>query len=621
MMRKHRRPATEPVSLFPFLAVLICTMGSLVMLLVLAVKAAEQTADATSETEKADAQIRLSQIKDLIETREIMAQAIFDQRAMIQEELADARKRRGHVEEQVRILVGRLQELDQSLQTAASEIHSADTEKSEEYDLLIAELETELSKINESLATLRDKPPEMRVEYQISLQPTAHGTNRLPIFIECTDSQIIFQPSNIQIRPSDLPQELGPGNPIDAALLAVREYYARAGLTNQNEPYPLIVVRPGGEAAYAVVRRAMVNWDDEFGYELVDQEHNLVFGKPDPAITSVIVDAIEYSKRRQANGPMMADSRNGGNNVAPVSFRANGDSAEGSAGERTNTGTGLLGGDQTANFAASAVRSQSEQDFSDQRRSEFRPSNSPVNERNIVNSAQGNQSQNPEKQNTQSGGSDTVQSVSSDLLESKRSTDPLAEAQVGNGIDREIHRDPSQYASQNRSADSSTSNPSFEKYVKDAQQWYRQTEQNPGASNKHGRNQGSQASNGQLGQCSCIADTRGKNWALPSVRTNGTAFRRPVLVHVSNSGFALTESNSTILIDVPDLSQQSTQNAAEQLVKNIWDVIDSWGYAGADSYWKPELRVTVSDNGESHFLALQQLLDRSGLDIKRTDAR
>lgn len=83
----------------------------------------------------------------------------------------------------------------------------------------------------------------------------------------------------------------------------------------------------------------------------------------------------------------------------------------------------------------------------------------------------------------------------------------------------------------------------------------------------------------------------------------------------------MTESNSTILIDVPDLSQQSTQKAAEQLVKNIWDVIDSWGYAGADSYWKPELRVTVSDNGESHFLALQQLLDRSGLDIKRTDAR
>ena len=49
-MRKNRRQATGlAVSLFPFLAVLICTMGMLIVMLVLAVKSSAVKADAAQK--------------------------------------------------------------------------------------------------------------------------------------------------------------------------------------------------------------------------------------------------------------------------------------------------------------------------------------------------------------------------------------------------------------------------------------------------------------------------------------------------------------------------------------------------------------------------------------------
>ena len=37
------------------------------------------------------------------------------------------------------------------------------------------------------------------------------------------------------------------------------------------EPYPLLVVRPGGVVAYGAARAALKAWDDEFGYELISR--------------------------------------------------------------------------------------------------------------------------------------------------------------------------------------------------------------------------------------------------------------------------------------------------------------------------------------------------------------
>ena len=62
-MRRHRkRRSPAGVSLFPFLAVLICTLGVLIVLLVIAVKAAESTADQTVAENQAEFERRKAEL-------------------------------------------------------------------------------------------------------------------------------------------------------------------------------------------------------------------------------------------------------------------------------------------------------------------------------------------------------------------------------------------------------------------------------------------------------------------------------------------------------------------------------------------------------------------------------
>ena len=110
-----------------------------------------------------------------------------------------------------------------------------------------------------------------------------HGTQRRPIYIECRENGIVLQPEGIVLTPEDFAGPLGPGNPLDAALRTTREYLARIGQTTvHGEPYPLLLVRPDGAVAYSVARMAMKAWDEEFGYELIEQDILLDFPPPDP---------------------------------------------------------------------------------------------------------------------------------------------------------------------------------------------------------------------------------------------------------------------------------------------------------------------------------------------------
>ena len=68
-MRRPRKRRTPPgVSLFPFLAVLICTLGVLIVMLVIAVKAADSSAsNSTAEAEEAIAAERARLLDDQAE--------------------------------------------------------------------------------------------------------------------------------------------------------------------------------------------------------------------------------------------------------------------------------------------------------------------------------------------------------------------------------------------------------------------------------------------------------------------------------------------------------------------------------------------------------------------------
>jgi septal ring factor EnvC (AmiA/AmiB activator) len=92
------------VSLFPFLAVLICTLGVLIVLLVLAVKSADM--DATNRQAAADdqQQQQLKAIEHDLEAREIQIDGLQMVRPEALERLSNARRTRSHFEAEIRRL-------------------------------------------------------------------------------------------------------------------------------------------------------------------------------------------------------------------------------------------------------------------------------------------------------------------------------------------------------------------------------------------------------------------------------------------------------------------------------------------------------------------------------------
>jgi hypothetical protein len=165
----------------------------------------------------------------------------------------------------------------------------------------LTELRVAIQAAQDALRAAQQQAASQSPVYAIVPYEGPQGTRRRPIYIECTARGVIIQPHGIVLQAHDFAGPMGPGNPLDAALRGIREYYARLGtLGAQDEPYPLLIVRPDGVEAYAAARTAMRSWDDEFGYELVDEAMQLAYPDADPALTQLIEKVVKDAQSRQA---------------------------------------------------------------------------------------------------------------------------------------------------------------------------------------------------------------------------------------------------------------------------------------------------------------------------------
>ena len=581
------------------------------MLLVVAVKAAEQNAEREDDENIIAQQEKLVQLNQAIETQELLAQSILEQRTLVQQELASARKKRGHIEEQVRLLEQQLKtelsELESVIQKRLPALVNADTHEQGSIELLQARL----AQRTQELEKLKDFAAQTIPKYQITIGPSKNGTSRLPIFVECTPTEIIFQPSNVKLKPGDFQLPLGPGNPVDSALLAIREYYSRSGLTNHGEPYPLIVVRPGGEASYAIVRKAMLNWDDEFGYELVEAERKVDFGPVDEGAAEIVKSAIAYSRQRSIRQQIVRGPGKPGISSLRSGIEGNGSTLESAtSGSPNNVGndqivSGSRNNSYALNNSGGITPNQNKPD-------RLGPAVQSSTDNNRTDHQPIGNSHSLAGMNVNNG----MNSGSTELYD-RNAGKPAVDANDG-----QTSAPSSLVNSINNSQKfrgQQTQNQSLQTYVRDAKQWYQGHQNNRSRQGESFGNQASKMGAKGTGNCSCLADSRGQNWALPSVRSNGTAYRRPVFVQVTSRGFGIPTGQEVVWIEVADLDPKTLQTGADKLVRTVWDIIDSWGYAGADSYWKPELQIKVHPGGEERFSMLSQLLGRSGLDVKRTN--
>ncbi|MBS0208842.1 MAG: hypothetical protein JSS27_07805 [Planctomycetes bacterium] len=347
-MTRHRAKAAAGIQLFPFLAVLLCTMGALLLMLVViarnsrdaAAKALLTTPQLTAKLAAEQAELT-AQIAELKALREKLA-AQFD----------DARDELSHVEDHLR----RVRDEMNHLRQAAVDLRRSDQSDDETNSKLkkrIANYERDIKDLEEDLRKADEDARRKPDSFAIIPYDGPNQTRRRPIYIECRSDCVILQPEGIIFSEADFLGPMGPSNPLASALRAEREYLIRnrqAGRGDDGQPYPLLLVRPDGIPAYYLARGAMASWGSDFGYELVEADWNLAFPAPNPELAVTLAQTVEDARRRQvqiiasAPGLMTPDQRmayqraaSGRGNVAgggrsPFQIHGNNEHRRGSSG-------------------------------------------------------------------------------------------------------------------------------------------------------------------------------------------------------------------------------------------------------------------------------------------------
>ncbi|MEM9589285.1 MAG: hypothetical protein AAGA03_18540, partial [Planctomycetota bacterium] len=308
-MSGRRRAGLSP-TLFPFLAVLVCTLGTLILLLALvsqnageiAQQKAQEHAAQQAQTDSTAEKLTIQQAETLIAQADFRVQELVSHREAQTADLEDRRDQLTHLEDHISRLRDKLKRL-------SDQVDAATNRTKEEVDVTaeIAEVESRLDKEEAELEKLKQEASEKKPRIVIVPHKGPNGTDRRPIYLECTQRGVQIWPEGSMISIADLLRTTPGGNPLDAALRTIR-LHAMQHYGDPIPPYPLLIVRPGGTESYLAARKAMKDWDDQFGYELVPSGVDLAFNRPDPRLKRSIDQAIQVARQSQRNFSSVATS-------------------------------------------------------------------------------------------------------------------------------------------------------------------------------------------------------------------------------------------------------------------------------------------------------------------------
>jgi len=296
----RRRPTqnTVEMSLFPFLAVLICALGGLIVLFVVMVLQARTDAETIPLPALSIPPPEVPTVPvALPDYREQMAE-LLELRKTRLSQLEDARLQLSGIEDHRHKLTQRVRQLRVEIAILEGEMTNV-TGSADDAKTQLANLQQQIDEANEELRKVQEEANGRKPTYALVPYEGQSGTRRQPIYIECTADKVVIQPEGIQLVGADFSAPLGPGNPLAAALRTIREYRLGQGIPGQGNPYPLLVVRPGGAESYAAAREALKSWDDEFGYELLDDETELAYPPADRFLAKRLIEVVEIARRRK----------------------------------------------------------------------------------------------------------------------------------------------------------------------------------------------------------------------------------------------------------------------------------------------------------------------------------
>jgi hypothetical protein len=359
MARRHHN---NSISLFPFLAVLVCAMGSLILLLLVMTRKmrqdqyVEQTAVVESAASEVDAELaaRIAALEKQISSAELNLHSLQ----------ANAQAHRSSVDEsQVRVTdleteLAQLQEklkgtdadavpvaesMAESRKLKAEEVallrQLKDTEKrllskqqqlanaqdaSNEASLALQEKHSDLLKLRDQVDEARSRLAKVSGTSTLLEFSNPTGTERTPIVVDVSGKGFEIYPNGIQITQADMEGFPVRDNPFLAAILTIHQHRSKGSVTGA--PYVLLLVRPDGALPFYGAQRILMESNIHYGYELLEARELIVSGASDSTEVPLVKTSIDEALRRRENlyARLMAIAQQKSGTSGPVGDPANG---------------------------------------------------------------------------------------------------------------------------------------------------------------------------------------------------------------------------------------------------------------------------------------------------------
>jgi hypothetical protein len=303
------------VSTFPFLAVLLCAMGSLILVLLVMDRKAHKAAQARAqreaarlieetarteaarlaERERAQQQAR----KEWEQKRNALHEKLTHEQIELQLQMRKVREQleeiaaRLHYEQdtstQLRRKVqderSRLQTEEQLLRTLRSSAKQTE-DQAKESSQALRRMTLDLLQMEQVLKDLKASRQREQKTFSVVPYHGRRGENRRPIYVECTGDGVIFHPERKAMPVSSLLP--GPSDPsrdvraeVERRIAQQRQKLAALPNNVDKTPYLLLLLRPSGVTTYHLLQRALRGLPLDFGYEFIDEDWVLDFPADD----------------------------------------------------------------------------------------------------------------------------------------------------------------------------------------------------------------------------------------------------------------------------------------------------------------------------------------------------
>ena len=359
MARRHHN---NSISLFPFLAVLVCAMGSLILLLLVMTRKmrqdqyVEQAAIVGSvaseidealaaqiaalEKQIASAELNLSSLQANAQALRLSADESQVRITDLESELAQLRKK---LEDSDSGTLPVAQTLEESRKLKAEEValirQLKDTEKrllskqqqlakaqdaSNEASLALKEKHSDLLKLRDQVDEARNNLAKVSGTSTLLEFSNSTGTERTPIVIDVSGRGFEIYPNGIRITQADMEGFPVRDNPLLSAILAIHQHRSENSVTGA--PYVLLLVRPDGALPFYGAQRILTESNIHYGYELLEAKELVVSGAPDSTEVPLVKKSIDEALRRRENlyAKLMAIAQQKSGASGPAGDPANG---------------------------------------------------------------------------------------------------------------------------------------------------------------------------------------------------------------------------------------------------------------------------------------------------------